>query len=45
MNRKLLLFLSDKGDFSKMRENEFVNEMKTNARKTGVSYGDSELKS
>lgn len=45
MNAKLQLFLTDKGNFSNMRENEFVNDMKSNARKLGVSYGDSELKS
>ena len=45
MNAKLQLFLTDKGNFSNMRENEFVNDMKCNARKLGVSYGDSELQS
>ena len=44
MNAKLQLFLTDKGNFSNMRENEFVNDMKSNARKLGVSYGDSGLK-
>ena len=45
MNSKLLLFLSDKGEFSKIPESEFVNDMKINARKVGVNYGDSEIKS